>query len=470
MLDEKVERKSSRDTGAADASGILAALGRVVNRFTVFSERYVPGAFSIAILLTFVVYALAMIATGVGPGRVVVEWGNGFWLLLPFAMQMALVALTGYLVSVSPPVDRLLVQVATLARSPRVAVALMAFTSMSLSWLHWGVGMMGCAMLVRHIARAQPKVDYRLLVCTAYLGIGATWHAGLSGSAPLLVATPGHFLESQIGIIPATATIFHHFNLGLMLLVLLGLTAFAWALHPSPERTLTIPPETLGQLDQFEPPVPGPESTVASRIDYGRGLNLLIGAFGFGWLAWYLTTQGFLLTLDVVNFALLMTGILLHPSPMSVVAAADQGARLVSGVILQFPFYAGMFGVIQGTGLAKLLGEWIASRATATTYPLLVYWYSGIVNYFVPSGGSKWAIEAPFLIDAAQRLGVPVDQVVIAYSWGDMATNLIQPFWALPLLAAARLGFRDIVGYTAMFCLVILLFVSVAFFLLPALW
>jgi short-chain fatty acids transporter len=451
-------------------SRILASLGAVVSIFTSFSERFIPGAFSIAIILTFFVFGLAMVTTDAGPAEVIIAWGNGFWTLVQFAMQMAIVALTGFLVSVSPPVERVLARVARLATTPRGAVTLMAVTSMSLAWVHWGVGMMACAMLVRHIARAQPNVDYRLLVCAAYLGIGATWHAGLSGSAPLLVATPGHFLEAEIGIIPASATIFQPFSLVLVIVVLVVLSGLVWALHPTADKTLTIEPAALGELDTFQPPASGPRNTVAAHIDHGRWLNVLIGLCGVGWLAWYFATQGFVLTLDVVNFALLTTGILLHPSPASVVAAADQGARLMSGIVLQFPFYAGMFGVIQGTGLAELLGELIASAATPETYPLLVYWYSGIVNYFVPSGGSKWAIEAPFLIDAAQRLGVSIDQVVIAYSWGDMSTNLIQPFWALPLLAAARLGFRDIVGYTAVVFLVNVAVVSLAFWLLPTLW
>ena len=160
-----------------------------------------------------------MTMAGASPSRVVIEWGNGFWTLVPFAMQMALVVLSGYLVSTAPVVDRLFARLATRARSPRGAVILMALVSMGLAWVHWGLSLVGCAMFVRHVVRAEPRVDYRLLVCAAYFGMGATWHAGLSASAPLLVATPGHFLEPTIGIIPVTATIFSPFNLGLTVVV-----------------------------------------------------------------------------------------------------------------------------------------------------------------------------------------------------------------------------------------------------------
>ncbi len=195
---------------------------------------------------------------------------------------------------------------------------------------------------------------------------------------------------------------------------------------------------------------------------------MALGGTGAVWLAWYVSTAGAQLTLDVLNFTFLMLAVLLHRSVASLMAAGEQGARLLAGVVLQFPLYAGMYGVIEGTGLARVLGEAVASSATADSLPLLLYWYSSLLNYFVPSGGSKWALEAPFLIDAATRLGVGTDRVVLAYAWGDMASNLIQPFWALPLLAAARLGFRDILGYAAVAFLVISAVVSVAFWYMPA--
>jgi short-chain fatty acids transporter len=378
--------------------------------------------------------------------------------------------LTGFLVSTAPVVDRGFAKLAGLAGTPRSTVVLMAVVSMSLAWIHWGLSLVGCAMFVRHLARAQPRVDYRLLVCTAYFGMGSTWHAGLSGSAPLLVATPGHFMEAQIGILPMTSTILNPFNLGLTILVIMVLAALAWAMHPPPGTTLSISPEALGRLARFESPSRTGAWSLASAIDHNPWITRVIGACGIAWLGWHFTTQGFVLTLDVLNFAFLTLAILLHPTPASISAAADEGARLIGGIVLQFPFYAGMFGVIQGTGLAKVLGEWIASFATPRTLPLLVYWYSGLMNYFVPSGGSKWAIEAPFLVDAATRVGVGIDQLVMAYSWGDMSTNIIQPFWALPLLAAAGLSFKDIMGYAAVVFMVYMALVSTAFWLMPLLW
>jgi short-chain fatty acids transporter len=285
----------------------------------------------------------------------------------------------------------------------------------------------------------------------------------------LLVATPGHFLEPSIGLIPMSATIFTGFNLVLTAVVVGLLAAMAWRMHPPSEAARPVDPAVLDTLERFEAPRPPLHMTIAARIDFSRWLTLLIAGCGLLWIGWHVATNGFQLTLDVLNFSFLMLAILLHPSAASVLAAAERGASLLSGIVLQFPFYAGMYGVIQGTGLAAILGNAIASVATPATLPLWLYWYSGLVNYFVPSGGSKWAIEAPYLVEAANRLGVPMPQVVLAYAWGDMATDIIQPFWALPLLAAARIDFRDILGYASLVFLVYVSVVSLAFWLLPRL-
>jgi short-chain fatty acids transporter len=448
---------------------MLSGLARAATVLTATSQRWIPSAFSIAVILTFVTFAIA-IGAGASPAQTLIAWGNGFWTLLPFAMQMSLVILTGYIVSTAPVVEPLFQRLAAVPRSPRAAVVTMALVSMGLAWFHWGLSIVGCAMFVRHAARAQPRVDYRLLVAAAYFGMGATWHSGLSASAPLLVATPGHFLEGRIGLVPITQTIFHPFNLVLTAIVVGVLALLAYALHPRDADAVCIDREALDALTRFTPPSRPVSSSPASLIDHTWWLNGIIGIAGIGWLGWYFATHGFALTLDVLNFAFVMLGILLHRSPASVLVAAEQGASLLAGVVLQFPFYAGMYGVIQGTGLGERLGAWIASAADPRLFPLLLYWYSGIVNYFVPSGGSKWAIEAPYLVDAAQRLGLGVDQVVVAYAWGDMATDLIQPFWALPLLAAARLDFRDIMGYAAIVFVVYASLVSLAFWMLPLVW
>jgi len=427
------------------------------------SERLIPSAFVIALILTLFTFGMSLGVAGTSFGDTIHFWGNGFWELLPFAMQMALIILTGYIVASSAPVAAFLEKVAGLAKGPKSSILVMTLASLALAFFHWGLSMVGSALLVRQIAKRKTGVDYPLLVAAAYLGMGCTWHAGLSASAPLLVATPGHFLEAKIGVISTGETIFSNFNLILVGLVTLVLAFLVPALHPTPEKSRPVNPrllEAFGSRESYRFAKP------KSWLDWWEKtpfLNILFALTALIWLWMRFTSGKTNLDINLLNFVFLFMGLALHSSPQSFWRAAEEGGKLVFGVIVQFPFYAGMYGIIKESGLAEIVGNWFVSISSAKTYPLLVYWYSGLVNYFVPSGGSKWAIEAPYLLDAAQNLGVPTAKVVTSYAWGDMATDLIQPFWAIPLLTVAKVEFKEILGYELLIFLVYILIVSAAF-------
>jgi short-chain fatty acids transporter len=450
-------------TGPAPAeSGFLSRLADALARV---SARWVPDAFSIACILTLLTVAFALTVGGATPAQCVKAWGSGFWELLAFSMQICVVIFAGYLLAVSPPVGRALNALAALPRTPAQAVAWTAFLSLSLCWLNWGMGLVASAMLVGIVARRQPGVDYRLLVAMAYLGMGATWHGGPSGSVPLLLATPDSFMI-KAGLIdhpiPLRETVFAPLNLILMAVATLGLTAFAALLHPKPGQAVAADPRALDALAAFEPPATPEKSTPAQRVTHSGVLNRAVGLMGLGFLALQ-TASGLSLTLDTVNLLFLSLAVLLHPSPASILKAAEDAARPLHGVVLQFPLYAGIYGIIKGTALARVLAAAFLSVASAKTFPFIVFVYSAVLNYWVPSGGAKWAIEAVYILDAARALGVPVTRVAMAYAYGDMATNIIQPFWAIPLLGVARLEFRDILGYE------ILVFVAYAVLISAAL-
>jgi short-chain fatty acids transporter len=441
-------------------------LSRTVLSLTRFSERWVPSAFVIACLLTFAVVALALGLTPAAPGQVVGYWGDGFWALLSFAMQMCLALMTGSIIADSPLLRRALDRLSRLPRTDRQAVVFAAAASMVLAWLHWGMGMAASAFLARALARRRPKVDYPLLVAVSYFGQGAVWHAGLSGSAPLLVATPGHFLAASIGVIPLSETIFSSFNLALVAVVFVALTILAGIVYPRARDVRAAPAALL------EPPAaeaedlgPAPDGAWLRFWERGWAVCGAVGALGAAYLLRDLRAHGPQFTLDRMNFVFLVLGAALHPSPASFSRAAERAAGYVHGIVIQFPFYAGMYGVIKGSGLDDRIAQAFLKLADARTFPLIVYWYSGVLNYFIPSGGSKWAIEAPYLLQAARALRVSPAATVLAYAWGDMATDLIQPFWCLPLLAVARLEFKDILAYEALAFLVCLILGSAAFYL-----
>ena len=447
-------------------------LQKLASASTRWSTRWVPDAWVIAVILTIVAYGLGLIFTKATAFQLVQNWGSGFWVLLSFGMQMCLIIMTGYILATTPIFSRLLNGLAGLPKSNKGAIAMMALVSMGLAWVNWGLSIVGSAVFVRFLVRKQKGVDYRLLVATAYLGLGTMWHSGLSASAPLLVATPKHFLEKDIGIIPITETIFHPFNLLLALAVLVALTIAGPLMHPRKEETFEADPELIKEAGFEAPPKPKPaDMTPALWVEHSPIINIIVAASGIIWLVWYFGKNGWAgINLDVVNFVFLIIGILLHWTPASFLKAAMEGGSFIWGVVVQFPFYAGIFGIIKFSGLAEVMGDWFTAIATKETYPFVVMWYSGILNYIVPSGGAKWAVEAPYIMAAGKTLGVSGPMTVIAYAWGDMITDVIQPFWAIPLLGVAKLNFRDIMGYCMIYFIIYMVIISAGFLLLPILF
>jgi len=438
----------------------------------------VPNSFVIACLLTLVVFALVITIADKNPIAAQGYWVKGFWELLELTMQLSLIVLTGYVVAVSPVVSRLLEYIAGLATSPRGAVALMGLVSMGASWLHWGLGLIAGPIFLQFLVRKHPRIDYRLAVAAGYLGSTCTWHAGLSGSAPLLMATPKNFMEAQVGLIPISATTFSAFNLALTVVVVIVMTVAVRRLYPRDADVLT----SVDVISSTPADVPvDPHAAVRSddraagfslarALEQGYALNLVMGLLGVSGL-WALYAEGgYRVSLNVFNFAFLFLALLLHPSPASFTQAVMRGATYLHGIVVQFPFYAGMYGLIRYSGLAETIGRWFVSIASPRTFPVIIYWYSGVLSYFIPSGGSKWAVEAPYVVSAAQALAVPIPHAILAYAWGDMSTHFLQPFWAIPLLAIARVEFKDIVGYLALLFVVNFLVVSTAFLLLPYLF
>ncbi|MCC6746483.1 MAG: short-chain fatty acid transporter [Deltaproteobacteria bacterium] len=454
--------------GAASAGGSewysRAVIARLALFFTRLASRWVPSAFTIAVLLTVLAFVLGIAWGEASPLEVTRAWGDGFWTLLSFGMQMCLVVFSGYVVAVAAPVRALLDRLASIPRSDTGAVMALALIAMVVAWIHWGMGLIAGAVLVGFMARRHPGADYRLLVAVSYFGLGATWHAGLSGSVPLLLATPQNFMIQQgllDEVIPIQRTLLSPFNLLFTAGVTLALTLLAGALHPRPEDRVRADAEAAERLAAFDAPPRPARPTPAERLEHSFLVNGILGALGLAWLVLHLRAGGGLsaVNLDVVNFAFLALGILLHGRPAALGHAAVKASEPLHGIVLQFPLYAGMFGIIKGTALAQRIARAFTRVASRRTLPLLTFWYSTVLNYFVPSGGSKWAIEAPYLLRAARELDVPVERLAMAYAYGDMGSNLIQPFWAIPLLAVARLEFKDILGYE---CIAFLAYAALA--------
>jgi short-chain fatty acids transporter len=440
-------------------------------RISAVFRRLAPDPFVLAILLTLLTFALALALTDTTPAALVDTWGGpaGVWSLLAFAMQMALILVTGHALAASPPVSSLLDRLSSLPRSGAQAAALVALVACVLAVLNWGLGLIAGALMARRVGQAMARkgvaAHYPLLAAAGYTGL-MVWHGGFSGSAPLKVTTARDIAEvfgsnAPIAPISLADTLFSPLNLfvtgGLVVLtpLFIGRLAPRDAKHiePADRFVPAAPPPTPAEAAEHKPFIPrlledSPLVTVA--------LVALIG-----WWAWrfYLPREGHtsgLLSLspDSVNLTMLLLGLVCHGTPARYLRAVEDAARGCAGIIIQFPLYAGIMGMMKASGLTALLADSIAAGSTPATLPLLTFVSAGIVNLFVPSGGGQWAVQGPIAVRAALDAGVDPAKMVMAVAYGDQLTNMLQPFWALPLLAITGAKARDIVGYTAIIMLV----------------
>ncbi|GKX53224.1 TIGR00366 family protein [Budvicia aquatica] len=432
-------------------------ISRISRVLTGFVSRYLPDPLIFAMLLTMLTFVIALVLTPHGPVEMVNMWGNGFWNLLAFGMQMALIIVTGHALASSAPVKRILKQTASVAKTPAQGVMLVTFLGSVACAINWGFGLVVGAMFAKEVARRLPKSDYPLLIACAYIGF-LTWGGGLSGSMPLLAATPGNPVEHIIGLIPVSQTIFTGYNMFITFGLIALMPFVTRMMMPKPHEIITIDPSLLEEDPDFQKKLPA-DAPIAEKMEESRIIALIIGALGIAYLGMYFWEKGFNITINTVNMAFMIAGILLHKTPMAYMRAISAAARSTAGILVQFPFYAGIQLMMEHSGLGGLITEWFINVATKETFPIMTFFSSALINFAVPSGGGHWVIQGPFVMPAAQALGADLGKSAMAIAYGEQWMNMAQPFWALPALAIAGLGVRDIMGY----CVTALLFSGVIF-------
>ncbi len=447
-------------------------------------ERWMPDALVFAIVLTFVVALAALGLTDSGPLDVIRGWGDGLAGLLEFIAQIAIVLVLGYTLAHTRPVQRMLRRIARLPRTPAMAYGFVTVVAGIASLVSWALGLIVggiVAVEVARVARSRGlRLHYPLLVASAYSGY-VIWHMGYSGSGPLAAATPGSFLEElEFGLVPITQTTFSTWNIIAAVVTLAAVTAAMVLLRPTADDPIveladkypeeetaesdgggaTAPDEATPRTDSPVPPEGSPDEpgglpSPAERIDSSRILTLALGVALVIYLVLYFAQEGFALTLDIVNWSFLAAILLIVGSPRELVGLITDAGRTVGNVLLQYPLYAGILGMMSATGLVEVFSQFFVNIATPGTLGVWAMISGGIINFFVPSGGGQFAIQGPVFLQAAQELGTDPEVVIMGVAYGDQWTNMIQPFWTIPILAIAGLTVRDIMGYTT-----ITLFVS----------
>jgi short-chain fatty acids transporter len=430
-------------------------------------ERWFPDAFVFALLGLIVVF-IAGLFTGTPAGTLIKYFGDGFWSLIPFTMQMALIIIGGYTVASSPPVQRLIVRLATVPRTPRGAAVLIALFSTLTSLVSWGLSLIMTGFLVRAVVKNVKGIDYRAIGAAGYLGLGTVWALGMSSSPALLMATPASIPPALLkisGVIPLSQTIYSWRSLataGILIVVSTVIAYFSMPTRSDKTAAFFKVPDENG-VTTLEP-----RKTPAEWLEYSPLLSIVVVAMGFGYIAQVISARGFQAAVDLntFNFIFIMFGLLLHWKPRSFVRAVNAAVPSTAGVLIQFPFYGGIFGIVTMSAISETLAHFFVRISTHGTFPVLVAMYSALLGLFVPSAGSKWIIEAPYVLQAAKDLQVNLGWVVQIYNTAESLPNLVNPFFMLPLVGILRIRARDLVGFALLYFFVnsILVFFLVWFF------
>ncbi|CAN5366853.1 short-chain fatty acid transporter [soil metagenome] len=418
-------------------------------------QRWLPGPFVIALILTLITFVAAMVLTGDGIAKtayalgVLGFWEKGFWELLEFTLQMVLILVLGHTLALTPAASAVIGRIVRHCTSNARSAYIVTLFTIVAGLLNWGLGLMFGAILARKVAEHARKhripLNFPLIGACAYVGM-MVWHGGFSGSAPLAVNSPGHIFEAQMGILSTGETLYSSMNITttLLLLVLLPLMMFGLGKKIKP-RPFELP---HSQPNRKLPALEGAEKLDASRI---LGMGLGVGFIIYASYKAFILPETFswqFLNLNYINFLLFGLGLLLHGTIQRFTLAFEEALPGATGIIIQFPLYAGIIGIMKYSGLIAVCSAWFVQFSTPATFPFFTFVSAALINIFVPSGGGQWALQGPIIIEACKALDVPFYKGVMALAYGDEVTNMLQPFWALPIMGITGLKASEILPYT----------------------
>lgn len=416
---------------------------KVVGFFTRLCEAYLPDAFVICLILTLIVFGLCLTFTPHSLPSLVDFWGKEFWSLNSFAMQMVFVLISGHMLASTPLMKKVLTKISSHIHTETQALIVMGLFSSIACWINWGFGLIVSGILALEIGQRLKTLNFGLLVATAYSGF-LVWHGGLSGSIPLKMAGKDEILQKVYpGLsIPLSESLFAPLNLVIVVTCMILLPMLAvWM---KSDEKVAVPEVVIEE----EKSVVG--NLLREKIENAKFFNIIFFVIFLVYIVRALMS-GESFDINKVNYIFLFLAILLHGTPMKFLKALQNSIIYASDLVIQFPFYAGIMGLMQYSGLSDFLSMQLVKLATASTLPFLTFLSGGLVNFFIPSGGGQWVVQGPIIMKTAQALNADPTKVAMGLAWGDAWTNLIQPFFALPLLAVAKLKLKDIMGYCLVF-------------------
>lgn len=435
-----------------------ALLERFALRISNWSEKWFPDSYIFA-LLGVIIVSFAAICIGAPVQDVASSFGNGFWSLIPFTLQMTMLIIVGYVVSVSAPVKKLIQMMARIPHSGRSAIVLVATTSLLISLVNWAVSTILTALLVIALAkRKELHMDYRAAAAAAIIGMGATWALGISSSAAQLQANKASLPESiynLTGVIPFTETIFLWQSLLMTLILVIVSIAIAYWSAPKGDNVKTMQDFELDFNEEEKTEVKS--TRPGDWLENSPLLTIVVVALGLIWMFIEFSKTNPIIaisSLNTYNFVFLMLGLALHRTPRNFLNAVSQAVPAVSGILIQFPLYGSIAFIMtqalnsEDLSLSHYIAEFFVSIASKETFAIVMGIYSAVLGFFVPSGGGKWIIEAPYVMQAANDLQVHLGWSVQIYNAAEALPNLINPFFMLPMLGILKLKAKDVIGFT----------------------
>lgn len=424
---------------------------KVADGANAFVQRFLPDPYVIGALLIAFVFIWGVLTTPTTPTQMLELFGDGVWNLVGFAMQLSVVIVTSQALANTPPVARVLQRIASIPKTgPQAALFVTLFTAL-ICFLNWGVGFVAGVILAREISRRLKGAHFPLLAAAAYAGY-TIWAGGISSSIPLTVNTPGHPLEDRVGLIPLTSTVLTPVSLILFAALATTYAIISRFMAPKPADAVGLP-EEVETVDEEAADEEPKERTFATILEGSRILSIGLGLIGLVWFAVSVARGGLnALNLNLLNLLILSLGLMMYRGVLPYLREAEKTGSSIIPIVIIYPLYSAVSTMITGSGLGEIITNAFANFATSGTLPVITFLTAGLINVFVPADGGHLVLQGPIFYDLAKNLGTDPGLITVAMAQGANWTNLLQPFWALPLLAIARLGIRDIMGY----CLIML--------------